>query len=239
MTVGQPLYWPGGATEIWVDPEGSALRGITEPEAQEALARAIEHWSSVVCPDGQPLDLELVLKGSSATFQGQPDELNVLRFLDDTWPYPVASAAQTSVGFDLETGALSRARVEVNSALHDITLTAQSASDVDLEGTLTHELGHFLGLDHSDVPGATMQAEASGMQTLELRTLEADDVAGICEIYGQGQLPELEDDAPKTSSDASTCSASPAATDAPLTSSWLVALSGVVLLGRRRSQRRI
>jgi hypothetical protein len=48
---------------------------------------------------------------------------------------------------------------------------------------LTHEVGHFLGLDHSTFENATMQANYD-LSNLGARTLSSDDVAGICSIYG-------------------------------------------------------
>ncbi len=53
----------------------------------------------------------------------------------------------------------------------------------DLEGVACHELGHALGLGHSNVNGATMYPSTSAGRT-DLRSIEADDKAGIQSIYG-------------------------------------------------------
>jgi len=52
----------------------------------------------------------------------------------------------------------------------------------DLQNTLTHEAGHFIGLAHSTVPGATMNPTTHPGETAK-RTLSADDVAGVCAVY--------------------------------------------------------
>lgn len=47
---------------------------------------------------------------------------------------------------------------------------------------LTHELGHVLGLDHSLVPKAVMEAAAVPSQTFKCALAE-DDATGICTVY--------------------------------------------------------
>ncbi|MEZ6021166.1 MAG: matrixin family metalloprotease [Planctomycetota bacterium] len=63
----------------------------------------------------------------------------------------------------------------------------------DIQGTMTHEYGHALGLGHTNVTGATM---ASALNNgVGLRSLEADDIAGVQFLYGayQGGKPVIED----------------------------------------------
>jgi hypothetical protein len=52
----------------------------------------------------------------------------------------------------------------------------------DLAGTVTHELGHFFGLDHSGIPDATM-AEGTFPGDCKKRSLHEDDADGICTVY--------------------------------------------------------
>jgi hypothetical protein len=52
----------------------------------------------------------------------------------------------------------------------------------DLPSILTHEVGHFLGLAHSSDGLATMRP-GYNPGDIELRTLDTDDIAGICDIY--------------------------------------------------------
>jgi hypothetical protein len=49
----------------------------------------------------------------------------------------------------------------------------------DIETVFLHELGHSLGLDHTDIVGSIMYPTYSGVLT----TLSADDIAGISALY--------------------------------------------------------
>ena len=53
----------------------------------------------------------------------------------------------------------------------------------DVQGIMTHEYGHALGLGHSSTSGATMFPTGSPGQT-SLRSIEPDDVAGVQCVYG-------------------------------------------------------
>lgn len=64
--------------------------------------------------------------------------------------------------------------------------------DVDLLTVAAHEIGHTLGLAHSNDPGALMFPSYSGPH----RSLGDDDIAGIQEIYGVGSAPDPAPEAP-------------------------------------------
>ncbi|WP_437949323.1 matrixin family metalloprotease [Sorangium sp. So ce296] len=55
---------------------------------------------------------------------------------------------------------------------------------VDVQSIATHEEGHFLGLGHSNVRGATMLGTYRGGTSA--RTLEGDDIEGVCALYPIG-----------------------------------------------------
>jgi hypothetical protein len=106
---------------------------------------------------------------------------NVFLFLDERWPHVSDMGHQfalTTTTYDVDTGEILDADVEFNT--HDWERFVQ----VDLAAVVTHEVGHFLGLAHSTVPGTTMTS--SGYHP-DMATLEPDDVEGVCAIYPPGE----------------------------------------------------
>jgi MYXO-CTERM domain-containing protein len=55
---------------------------------------------------------------------------------------------------------------------------------VDTLSIVTHEQGHFLGLGHTNVAGATMEPAYLGGN--DLATIEPDDIDGVCALYPIG-----------------------------------------------------
>ncbi len=106
--------------------------------------------------------------------------------------------ARTRLFYDPETGEIVEADIAINA--HPIgadgTLVQFSTDGTpgtyDLESTFMHEIGHFLGLDHSNVIGSTMQAHQGVNGTYRLtafteRTLSEDDRTRVLSLYGSSE----------------------------------------------------
>lgn len=91
----------------------------------------------------------------------------------------------TSLGYDSKTGEILSADILLNeSFFNSIYFTddpsISSGNDAYLGDVLTHELGHFLGLGHSEAPGSSMVYSVSK----DMYTVESDDTKGARKIYG-------------------------------------------------------
>jgi len=185
---GKALYWASSVVSFDVQQDGSKLQNISHEQLHEVVVSAFQRWMDVTCEDGNPPSISLVDFGKVECAKpeynkSQPNQ-NVITFHDAKWPYKNSGAetlALTTVFFAPDTGEIYDANIELNSWDPHIRFVL-SADDTDpgtadLNAVLTHEIGHFLGLSHSKYGDATMAPTyQAGMATLE-----ADDMAGICE----------------------------------------------------------
>jgi hypothetical protein len=56
------------------------------------------------------------------------------------------------------------------------------SAEYDIEGIMVHEVGHVIGIGHSNVAGATMYPTVSACNAAN-RSLEADDIAAKNDLY--------------------------------------------------------
>ena len=180
---GHPLFWRSRCATYSVQRDGSPLRGISFEDAARVIADALAQWSSVDC-GGQAPSLEFIptepVDCNQQEYNDDGPNANIWTFRDDDWPYEDEgwTLALTTTTFDVETGEIYDADVEVNTFEHAIGVGI-SAWPNDLESIITHEAGHVLGLGHSLDLTATMYP----IYVRGMCVLGEDDRRGMCAVY--------------------------------------------------------
>lgn len=206
------LFWNVRELEWSLQQDGSRTLGFVGSHG--AIVRSFDTWQDVACTDLRFIDRSPT-DDTAIGFSRGDSNTNLLIFrqapcvpgvdpgcdpedpcLDPRgcWPYEPTVIALTTATFREKTGEILDADIEFNEA--DFVFTdvngppcggsvTMSCVSTDLQNTATHEIGHFIGLDHSPDPGTTMFGSASTGE-IDKRTLSPDDEAGICDIYPRG-----------------------------------------------------
>lgn len=193
LTGGVPLYWPNSCVTFAVQRDGSTKNMISSDALENTVGTAFDTWRGATCGDGTHPAIEVMSIGqvdcAKVEYNKNAGNANIYMFRDGSWLGTGANAlALTTVWYDWHTGKIFDADVEINGTGGDITNSAPQ-DGADLPSIITHESGHFLGLDHSTNPAATMYAYYMPRRD-NLRELNPDDVAGICEIYPTTRVPD-------------------------------------------------
>jgi hypothetical protein len=168
-----------------------SVPGVTVADAQAALQRAFQTWQDV-----PTANIEFSFAGLTPVEPFEDDNLSVIGFQDHPDMDRVLGA--TSFVYDETTGVLVEADIFFNSAFEWSTATGGDNNRFDFESVAVHEIGHFLGLGHSAIgetemlpdggrrvlgSGAVMFPIALGRGSTADRVLQADDIAGVSDLY--------------------------------------------------------
>ncbi|MFT5352985.1 MAG: hypothetical protein ACI9KE_000182 [Polyangiales bacterium] len=192
-TEGVPLAWQDRCVSYSVNSAESL--DLDLETVRRISAASFANWTTQVCEGDAPFPLQIQEDSPRACTLAQhlTDGPNVhtLTFIED-WPedFEENVYAITSVWHRASDGAILDADMLVNETngpfgecpAGGCRPDEGGVTTVDLESVLTHEIGHFFGLAHSQFAFATMHASAPRGET-DKRTVSSDDILGVCGIY--------------------------------------------------------
>ena len=177
---GVPVRWQRERIELRVDPR---LEDAFGAEAvKRAAVVASEAWRGLAnAPD------VMIADGAPAPYDA--DARNNGIYLLTDWPFAHDQVAMTITTYTAF-GEILGVDILVNGkrSFEMLPEPSNGAAQHDLAAVLTHEVGHALGLAHSDDdPDATMAAHIRAGETHQ-RTISADDEAAIMEAYSDAPI---------------------------------------------------
>ena len=186
---GDPLEWGRRCVGYHLHEDGTD--DVAMAPVIEAVQTSFQAWEAVECAA-----IEFHYQGltNDNRVGYHPDRANVnLVIFQETssaWTHNEGIIALTTATFcndrnntECPPGRLIDVDIELNGANFRFS-TALNPRLVrfDLRNTLTHEVGHFLGLDHTSVMDATMFASAP-VGERKKSSLHEDDRKGVCALY--------------------------------------------------------
>lgn len=167
---------------------GAAGYSTTNTTAElNALRASFDQWEAVT---GTRLKFEEGELMGAGVDLNPNDGTNVIYFAKSTVVEGGASSIAGTLGVTCITssgGVIEEADIVLNGAdwnwFTDHTATPDAPDAFFVEGTATHEIGHFLGLLHSPVGGATMLFRGKGGIEDHQAGLSSDEIAAVRHLY--------------------------------------------------------
>lgn len=160
----------------------------------------------------------------------------------DCWDSGGGTIAITLTTYDEKSGIIYDSDIELNSVYFYFTTSdgplvctppsvTTNCVSTDVQNTMTHEIGHFVGLDHTSYPGSTMNTNAQ-IGELTKRTIDSGSRDFVCKTYPQGKESQA---CIHPTVDTSLGRKAQVGCSATGAEAWLPALAGwALLLARRR-----
>jgi MYXO-CTERM domain-containing protein len=170
------MIWPAATMPVPYLVQNAGSPDVTMLQEITAIDAAFATWQAVPCSS-------LTFTNAGMTDLGVAvDGFNVLQFIESGWIYGAESAAATSLWI---VDGQQTADIAFNGQTFTWAIgppgSGINTNILDLQGVLTHELGHFSGLGHTLRAFDTMYYSWKPWQGQ--RTISIDDKLGLCSIY--------------------------------------------------------
>jgi MYXO-CTERM domain-containing protein len=229
-TRGAPVHWPVRGIDLVWSPTGSLNRDNVLASALPAVSA---EWSGRA---NLRVRAEKGARGLGAEYV-RGTNANVIFYVTKDWSWDEEMLAVTLVRFETDSGTIVDADIAINAVDYDWADRASrpKAGAFDLANTLTHEVGHAIGLAHSAVADATLYP-TTAYDDLAKRTLDDDDVAGTEALYASVSLPLTSDEGEAAAGDDPNAPAGCSASSAQ-TALWPALAALLPAFARRRRRR--
>lgn len=163
-TYGEELHWENTSQRVYLNTANSSLIGSS------SLSSIINTSNSEFSSHGFTLTSEV-------TSAGPISNRNDVYFTNDTSVFSGSSVLGiTKVSFEQSTGKIVEADILINDS---VFFSSSTNSGNYIGDILTHELGHLIGLGHSQVHSSTMFYSLANGQDV----LDHDDIAAVKHLY--------------------------------------------------------
>lgn len=189
---GDSLAWVTNCIDYFIHEDGSDDVNFSAVESE--VVRAFNEWEEPNCSNVNFTYSGVTREKRAGYFQNE-NNLNLIVWREggegvDEWEHEPSIIAVTTNTYCTEInalcpfkGAIIDADIEMNGERFRFTnARLEALTEFDLGNTLTHEIGHLIGLDHTDDRDATMFASAPPGE-LDKRSLEEDDIDGVCDVF--------------------------------------------------------
>jgi hypothetical protein len=189
-----PLKWDQSRVRWFATNLGAP--GVTAAQFQTAVAAGFGTWEAV-----PTASVGFQFVGFTSAVPFEDDGVSTFGF--EAEPDMDRVLGATTFVVDTLSGEIVESDVFFNSIFTWSTTAAGDATRFDLQSVATHEIGHFLGLGHSALgetevrpeggrrvlaSGAVMFPISMGRGVIADRTLQPDDIAGISDLYPDGDF---------------------------------------------------
>jgi predicted Zn-dependent protease len=164
------VRWPSNVTLIDVYTNPSNTQGMLEADILSQASASVAQWNG---------HSSISIRANSSSVSNQANVNEIYFSTDPSIFNGTGVVGITQVLFKNNTGEI----LEADILLNDNFTFSDDVNDTNYLGNvITHELGHFLGLGHSQVIGSTMFYALTRGQS----TLAPDDKAGVYSSYSNG-----------------------------------------------------